>query len=104
MSKERLSTKVKCAVKKAGLEGLGVARSLLLVQPFQLCSTHLQGFQKKNAYIATQGPLPNTTPDFWRMVWENHSCCIIMLTNIVEKSRVRQGGQEVGEERDEGGE
>ena len=38
--------------------------------------------------MATQGPLPNTTYDFWRMVWEMNSCCVIMLTNLVEKSRV----------------
>ena len=55
-------------------------------------SVCLQGYQKKNAFIATQGPLPNTTPDFWRMVWEYRCCCIIMLTNVVEKSRVRRGG------------
>ena len=65
-------------------------------------SVHLQGYQKKNAYIATQGPLPNTTPDFWRMVWEYQSCCIIMLTNVVEKSRVRRGRGEGEEGKGEG--
>lgn len=48
----------------------------------------LQGYLKKNAYVATQGPLPNTTYDFWRMVWELNSPCIIMLTNIMEKTKV----------------
>jgi len=54
-----------------------------------------QGYKNKFGYIAAQGPLANTTHDFWRMVWEQDSCCIIMLTNLVEKSRVR-GGQEGG--------
>ena len=49
----------------------------------------MQGYQRKCAYVATQGPLPNTTYDFWRMVWEMNSCCVIMLTNLVEKSRVQ---------------
>lgn len=31
----------------------------------------------------------NTTHDFWRMVWEQNSHTIIMLTNVVEKTRVR---------------
>ena len=50
----------------------------------------VQGYRVKGAYVATQGPLANTTHDFWRMVWQEQSCCIIMLTNLVEKSRVRQ--------------
>lgn len=48
-----------------------------------------QGYKVKCACIATQGPLANTAHDFWRMVWEQETCCIIMLTNLVEKSRVR---------------
>lgn len=48
-----------------------------------------QGYKLKDAYIATQGPLANTSHDFWRLVWEQESSCIIMLTNLVEKSRVR---------------
>ncbi len=38
-------------------------------------------------YIATQGPLPHTVPDFWRMVWEQRSPLIVMLCNHQENGR-----------------
>ena len=39
----------------------------------------LDGYQRKKAYIATQGPLPETTSDFWRMVWEQGTKTIVMV-------------------------
>ncbi|XP_064387090.1 receptor-type tyrosine-protein phosphatase S-like isoform X2 [Halichondria panicea] len=52
-------------------------------------ANYIDGFLEKRGYVATQGPLAHTTHDFWRMVWEQNSCCIIMLTNVVEKNRAK---------------
>ena len=49
----------------------------------------LQGYTMKNAFIATQGPLPDTIADFWRMVWEYKCHTVIMLTKEKESGRVR---------------
>uniref|UniRef100_A0A671X4W5 Receptor-type tyrosine-protein phosphatase F n=1 Tax=Sparus aurata TaxID=8175 RepID=A0A671X4W5_SPAAU len=52
-------------------------------------ANYIDGYRKQNAYIATQGPLPETMNDFWRMVWEQRTCTIIMMTRLEEKSRVK---------------
>ena len=36
-------------------------------------------------YILTQGPLPNTSGEFWQMVWEQNSKAVIMLNKVIEK-------------------
>ena len=38
--------------------------------------------RKHNAYIATQGPLPETFGDFWKMVWSYKSATIVMMTKL----------------------
>lgn len=40
-----------------------------------------------NRYIATQGPLPHTTTDFWRMVQQESSHLVVMLTTVMERGR-----------------
>lgn len=49
----------------------------------------MQGYLNRRAYIATQGPLPDTSEDFWRMVWEQKCATIVMLTKDKEGGRTK---------------
>ena len=48
----------------------------------------VQGYKHCRAYIAEQGPLQNTVNDFWRMVWEHHCSCIVLLCDTEENDIV----------------
>uniref|UniRef100_A0A9J8D3I0 Receptor-type tyrosine-protein phosphatase S n=1 Tax=Cyprinus carpio carpio TaxID=630221 RepID=A0A9J8D3I0_CYPCA len=52
-------------------------------------ANYIDGYRKQNAYIATQGALPETFGDFWRMIWEQRSANIVMMTKLEERSRVK---------------
>ncbi|XP_017884551.1 tyrosine-protein phosphatase Lar isoform X7 [Ceratina calcarata] len=47
----------------------------------------IDGYRYRGAYIATQGPLVDTTDDFWRMLWEHNSTIVVMLTKLKEMGR-----------------
>ncbi|KAJ7344393.1 hypothetical protein JRQ81_000343 [Phrynocephalus forsythii] len=48
-------------------------------------ANYIRGYRgEEKVYIATQGPIVNTVSDFWRMVWQEHSPIIVMITNIEE--------------------
>ncbi|XP_028970203.2 receptor-type tyrosine-protein phosphatase beta [Esox lucius] len=52
-------------------------------------ASYIPGNNFRREYIATQGPLPGTKDDFWRMVWEHDVYNIVMVTQCVEKGRVK---------------
>ncbi|KAM6948833.1 receptor-type tyrosine-protein phosphatase S isoform 4-T4 [Aplochiton taeniatus] len=52
-------------------------------------ANYIDGYRKQSAYMATQGPLAETFGDFWRMVWEQRTASVVMMTRLEEKSRIK---------------
>ena len=42
----------------------------------------------KKEYLSTQGTLPGTIMDFWRMIWQENARIIVMTTKEVERGKV----------------
>jgi protein tyrosine phosphatase len=49
----------------------------------------LDGYKAPKRYIATQGPILTTTKDFWEMIWEQKTTVIVMLTRLLEGTKVK---------------
>ncbi|XP_069077557.1 uncharacterized protein [Pleurodeles waltl] len=52
-------------------------------------ANYVPGYHSQKEFIAAQGPLPHTVPDFWRMIWEKQIYAIIMLTKCIELGKVK---------------
>lgn len=52
-------------------------------------ANYINGYKKKNMYIASQGPVPDSFNAFWQMVWDENSPAIIMVTNEVEGGKLK---------------
>ncbi|XP_060042513.1 receptor-type tyrosine-protein phosphatase H [Erinaceus europaeus] len=52
-------------------------------------ASFIPGLCSPREFIATQGPLPQTVGDFWRLVWEQQSRTLVMLTSCTESGRVK---------------
>ncbi|GJJ78023.1 tyrosine-protein phosphatase 2/3 [Entomortierella parvispora] len=52
-------------------------------------ASFLKAPSSERSYIATQGPLPSTFLDFWKVIWEQNSRVIVMLTREFEMGRVK---------------
>uniref|UniRef100_A0A8D0A9X4 protein-tyrosine-phosphatase n=1 Tax=Sander lucioperca TaxID=283035 RepID=A0A8D0A9X4_SANLU len=52
-------------------------------------ASYIPGNNFRREYVATQGPLPGTKDDFWKMIWEQNVHNMVMVTQCVEKGRVK---------------
>ncbi|XP_078319787.1 tyrosine-protein phosphatase non-receptor type 7-like isoform X1 [Crassostrea virginica] len=52
---------------------------------------YVEGFEEEDhAYIAAQGPFtPETIIDFWKMIWQENSSRVVMLTNLYEGDHMK---------------
>ncbi|XP_018410464.1 PREDICTED: receptor-type tyrosine-protein phosphatase eta [Nanorana parkeri] len=52
-------------------------------------ANYIPGYINSKEFIASQGPLPKTLNDFWRMMWEKDVRSIVMLTKCVEIGKLK---------------
>ncbi|XP_028249927.1 receptor-type tyrosine-protein phosphatase O isoform X2 [Parambassis ranga] len=52
-------------------------------------ANYIPGYKHAKEYIATQGPLPETRNDFWKMVLQQKTPIVVMLTQCNERRRVK---------------
>ncbi|XP_037105846.1 receptor-type tyrosine-protein phosphatase C isoform X2 [Syngnathus acus] len=50
-------------------------------------ASFIDGYKESKKYIAAQGPKEETVVDFWRMIWEQRSSIIVMVTRCEEGNK-----------------
>ncbi|KAH9490853.1 hypothetical protein Btru_033552, partial [Bulinus truncatus] len=52
-------------------------------------ASYIEGFKKEVKFIASQGPSTVTVQDFIRMLWEQNTEKVVMLTNLIEEGKTK---------------
>ncbi|XP_068595959.1 receptor-type tyrosine-protein phosphatase beta [Brachionichthys hirsutus] len=52
-------------------------------------ASYVPGYNSRKEFIASQGPLPATVNEFWRMIWEKNVQTLVMLARCSEQGRVK---------------
>ncbi|KAJ8376178.1 hypothetical protein SKAU_G00067580 [Synaphobranchus kaupii] len=94
----------KCSIKEARKQCNQVKNRYVDILPYDINRVHLSsvsgeagsdyinasfidGYKEAKKYIAAQGPKDETVVDFWRMIWEQQSSIIVMVTRCEEGNR-----------------
>ncbi|XP_033325043.1 tyrosine-protein phosphatase non-receptor type 5 isoform X1 [Megalopta genalis] len=53
-------------------------------------ANYIRGYDAEDSrYIATQGPLPHTVADFWKMIWAEKAPAVVMMTKLHEAAKTK---------------
>ncbi|TWW58153.1 Receptor-type tyrosine-protein phosphatase C [Takifugu flavidus] len=63
-------------------------------------ASFIDGFKESKKYIAAQGPKEETVSNFWRMIWEQQTSIIVMVSRCEEGNRVKCAQYWPSEDRD----
>ncbi len=64
-------------------------------------ANYVDGYNQLRQFICAQGPLDGTVEDFWRMIWQEKTVVVVMLTRLTELMKIKCAPyfpEEVGQE------